>query len=376
MTHPEDGVLRRIIDEPNAIAEPERRHLASCPACAARADAIARDAAVAVELLTVPELAADGAAALRRVRAALPAGARPRLMIRWNAVRGLMSVAAVIVVIVGLSTSGLADSFLQIFEPKRFIAIPITESELRYLPYPQEYGTITWSGPGKDDWAGGRYTPTPDAAAARSASGLEVRVPRYLPANAGSVQYRSLGPARMTFTFNAQMARDAAARRGKAPPPMPAEVDGASLYIDVGPLVMTTYYAKSQSGPAYGPGFGGPVGYGAPVAIVIEARPPVVSSDRLTVTQLRDYLLRQPGISRQLADQIKAVAQPESTLPVPVPFDRAMTRTVNVNGKDALIIGDSTGAGSVVFWRDGNVVRAVGGPLTEREVLDIARSVP
>ncbi len=361
MNHLADGVLRRVLDEPLALGAAERAHYDSCTECRARADAIARDAAAVANLMAVPDLALDASLALGRVRAGLRPRPRVRMPIGGRALGRLGSIAAVVLIIFALTTSGLADSFLQIFEPKRFVAIPVTESDLRALPYPIEYGTIAWSGPGKDDWSGGRSVQTLDLAAARAASGLPVLVPQRLPANAASPSYRVVRAARMTFTFSAAKARDAAARRGKTLPPMPANIDGSSLYVDVGPVVFATYAVDRQTG--------------APALLVIEASPPVVSSDGVTVTQLRDYLLAQPGISKTLAEQIRAVSEPESTLPIPFPIDRALSRTVSVGGRDALLIGDSTGAGSLVFWRDGDVVRAVGGPLTEREVLVIANSL-
>ena len=61
--------------------------------------------------------------------------------------------------------------------------------------------------------------------------------------------------------------------------------------------------------------------------------------------------------------------------PVPIPVDFASGRTVLVRGHPGLLVGDSTAVFSVVFWREGDVVRAVGGPLTDTQVLAIAASL-
>src|SRR5439155_19673774 len=148
MTHLSDGTLRRLIDEPLAIDAGARSHYDSCAECRARAGGIAAEAAATAALLVAPDMTPDSALALRRVHAALPSVSRRRIRFSFGgrALRMFASAAAVILVIFALSTSGLADSFLQIFEPKRFVAIPVTEADLRALPYPYEYGTVTWSG--------------------------------------------------------------------------------------------------------------------------------------------------------------------------------------------------------------------------------------
>lgn len=362
MTHLSDGLLRRMLDEPLAAGDAEREHYGSCDACRSRAADFGRDAEAVARLLAVPELEVAPAAVLPRVRAALPA--RSRFALPRLPVRPLSVFAGAVVLLFTLSATGLADSFLQIFEPKRFVSIPVNEYELRALPDLTAYGTMTWSGPGKDDWIGGGPREIVDVAAARAASGLPLLTPARLPTAVGAPSYRVLRAARMTFTFSSQRAAEAAQRQGRALPPMPASIDGSSLFVDLGPLVFVTY-----------PTVPGGTRTGHSYLMMAEARAPVVTSDRLSVLELRDYLLAQPGIPKTLAEQIRAIAEPESTLPIPVPMDRVLAREVRVSGAPALLFGDSTGLGSALFWRAGDVVRAIVGSLTDREVLDIANSL-
>ena len=35
MRHPTDGTLRRLVDEPQAVPDADREHVAACPACLA-----------------------------------------------------------------------------------------------------------------------------------------------------------------------------------------------------------------------------------------------------------------------------------------------------------------------------------------------------
>src|SRR5438105_3163648 len=153
------------------------------------------------------------------------------------------------------------------------------------------------------------------------------------------------------------------ARRSRSTRPMPANIDGSSLAVDVGPVVLQLYKVSGTHGSDM------------PGLLIVDARPPVVSSTGPSVHDFEEYLLSQPGISPTVAAQIRALGDPQSTLPVPVPMDFATARTVTVRGQSGLLLGDSTAIFSVVFWREGNAVRAVGGPLTDAEVMDIANSL-
>ena len=365
MSHLADGTLRRIFDEPNAISDHERDHLASCAVCAARRDAIADDARTVTKLLDVPELQPDASVALRRLRAA-PAAVRFSSPRAFRAPRWLFAAAAVVLVAFTLTTTGLADSFIKIFEPKQFVPVTVTQADLRAMPDLSAYGTMTWSGPGAAQWQkGGTALKTTDVAAARARSGLAVPTPASLPANVdrSSVEYRVLDAARATFTFDAAKARSAAAQQNATLPPMPANIDGSSLAVDVGPLVMQLYKVDRASGGDM------------PGLVVVDARAPVVSSTGPSVRDFENYLLAQPGISPTVAAQIRALGDPETMLPVPIPIDYASARTVTVHGQSGLLVGDSTAVFSVLFWREGDAVRAVGGPLTDAEVLAIANSL-
>jgi hypothetical protein len=74
-----------------------------------------------------------------------------------------------------------------------------------------------------------------------------------------------------------------------------------------------------------------------------------------------------------LTAQVKAIKDPSSTLPIPIPKGLATTETRTVNGVQYLIIKAVLGAG-VVWVRDG-VIYAVGGQLTPDQVLAIATSL-
>jgi hypothetical protein len=281
--------------------------------------------------------------------------------------RGLAAAATIALVATLLTMSGLAETILTIFEPKQLVAVPITGSDLTGATSFGAYGTLTWTEQPKP------YD-VPDVSAAARDSGMKVLVPGNLPAGVGAPKYGVMNRTTATFTFSADKTRQAAAAQQRTPPPMPANIDGSKLFITGGPAVIA-YYADSTS-PTGATGVSGASPFtGMPKLIVAQGKPPVVQSDGVTVEQLQNYLLAQPGISPQLAAQIRAIKDPSSTLPVPIPVDMATSKKVTVQGVEGIFVGDSTGLGSAVIWQKDGIVYGVAGTLTEQQVLAVANSL-
>src|SRR5438132_342466 len=77
--------------------------------------------------------------------------------------------------------------------------------------------------------------------------GLQPPVVAQLPAGVSTtITYGAMSQAEATFTFSAAKAAAAAAAKGKTLPKMPAEMDGATLTIVVGPAVGEVYGNLSQ----------------------------------------------------------------------------------------------------------------------------------
>ncbi|HYS00975.1 MAG TPA: hypothetical protein VET82_01340 [Candidatus Eisenbacteria bacterium] len=369
MRHISDGLLRRVIDDPLILSAADRQHLETCAVCQATVAAMTADSQAVAGLLSgpVPPVDPGAAAAAMGVRAAGRPAPLPPIVrsvaarVEINpapAVRTLAAVAIATVLVVGMVVSGAAANLLTIFEPKQVTAVPVTSTDLQSLqglPDLSEYGTI-------------RVTTQPvlqsvtDAQAAATASHLQIRQPSQLPASVtGPGAFAIVSQGNGSFTFSAAKAEAAAQRQGKALPAMPANIDGSTLYLTVGPAVVETF------------GFGG--GQQLPSLVIAQARVPRVQSTGVSVRQLEDYLLSQPGISPTLAAQIRAIGDPSQTLPIPIPANLATSHPVTVQGVHGVAIGDSSGLGSAVIWVKDGVVYAVGGTLTEAEVLQVANSL-
>ena len=362
MSHLSDGALRRMFDDPNAVTGPEREHFNSCTECKGRYEKTSAEATDAVRLLAVPAATFDADAAYKRVTEAPSQAPRFgfRLPILRQSARRPIAVLAFAVVLAVIATAS-AD-VAQIFAPTQVKPVPVSVADLQSLPDLSTYGTFAWS-----------KEPQPQIgvtkANAEQVAGFSAPEAGTLPAGVSTnVSYIVVPQAVATFTFSAAKAEAAAAAQGKTLPPMPAGMDGSTLTLTVGPALVEVFGDLPQ-------GSASDVSQLAlPQLIVAESRAPVVTSTGVSATQLEDYLLKQPGITPQLAADIKAIGDPTHTLPIPVPVGYATSSDVTVQGVQGVALGDNTGAGAAVVWIKGNVF-FVGGSLTQSEVLSIANQL-
>ena len=297
--------------------------------------------------------------------------ARRRTTSRW--LQGLAAAAGVVLVASALTVSGVAESVLKIFEPKTVVAVPVTQGDLNFLGQAcaglnlQEcmgaYGKFEWTAPPQPKEVTSRGQAAAEA-------GFAVQAPTSLPSSVtGDPRYGVVNKSAATFTFSADSTKQTAARQNRTAPPMPANVDGSKLFITGGPAVVQIWGAPSSSGVSHGQG--DPM----PTLIVGQAKAPTVSSDRVTVDELLSYLLSQPGISPQLAAAIRAIGDPSSTLPVPVPAELAVSHPVTVQGVQGLFVGDNTGIVGALIWQKDGMMFEVIGSFTESQALAIANSM-
>ena len=311
------------------------------------------------KLLAMPPITVDAeqgltrfAETVQRTGARTARRAMPPFLLARPA-KWLAAAAAVVIVATTLTMTGVADSILQIFEAKQFAAVTVTTTDLETLSQLSQFGTLTWSA-----------QPNPRQVASLAAATAETGLPAFsvsVPASiSATARYGVVPRTTATFVFDAALASASAAAIGRTAPPMPAKLDGSSLIFTGGPAIMVTYGSENQPGGM--------------VAVGI-AKAPTVGSDGATVAELQAYLLSQPSVSGALAAQIRAIGDPATTLPIPIPVGQAAAKNVNVHGVTGLFIGDSTGLGSGVLWQQNGLVYVVGGTLTEAQTLAVANSL-
>jgi hypothetical protein len=311
------------------------------------------------KLLAMPPLPVDTEAGLARFAAAAqrtqasPTGRTFPPFLFATPAKWLAAAAAIVVVATTLAMTGVADSILQIFETKQFAAVTVTPTDLQTLGQLSQFGKLTWSA-----------QPNPHQVASLAAATAETGLPAIsvtVPASmTATARYAVVPRTTATFVFDATLARASAAAIGRTAPPMPAKLDGSTLVFTGGPAIMVTYGGENQTSSALVAGV---------------AKAPTVSSDGASVSEIQAYLLSQPSVSPALAAQIRAIGDPASTLPVPIPVGQAAAKNVSVHGTNGLFVGDSTGLGSGVLWQQNGLVYVVGGTLTEAETLAVANSL-
>lgn len=362
MRHIDEGTLRRLQDEPLIATDAQRRHLSECERCRAQAAQIATTAAT-VSAATFAAPAFDAGTALNHFHARIErehlqpvqtARVRPsagRRVKAWMA--GPLAAVALIGALVFTPAGSLAQTFMTIFQPKQVQAVPLNVGDLRGLPKLRKFGTMHIQ-------RGASPKTVASATAASQATGMTVLAPASLPAGVPSTVTYEVAPGTTnTFTFSAAKAEAAAKKAHKTIPAMPAAIDGSTLQVTTYPMAVAIY--------------GNPKGI--PTLAIGQTQAPKVSSSGVTVKQLEDYMLSMPGVSPNLAASIRAIGDPTSTLPIPVPMNLAQSQSVTVQGVQGVAVGDSTGMGSVVIWVKDGVIHGVGGTLPESQVVDIANSL-
>src|SRR5450432_1063089 len=133
MIHPDDGALRRFCDEPDALDDAQRAHVQSCAACGARLSSIRADAAFAAGVLRATGSGSSQGMApadlTRGWSAVRERSGRARQQIAYGPWLASAAAAALIVGIFGFTPAGtLAQSFLTIFQPQQFVAVPVSRA--------------------------------------------------------------------------------------------------------------------------------------------------------------------------------------------------------------------------------------------------------
>lgn len=319
-------------------------------------------------ILASDEAPVDSAAGLRRFRESVGArGIRPyRAPARARWTQALAAAATVAVLFAGLSITGVADSFFTIFQPKQVATVTVGAGDLTGLPDMSEFGTLT-------------VTTQP---AQRQAATLEIARTEtgITPLRAGALPASVTGDARIytvtrgdaSFRFDAAKLAASAGRVSRTPPPMPASIAASTLSVTGGPAIVQSYGGSFD--PRATSGAGTSAGQ-VPTLLIAQSKAPVIRSDGASLDELRAFMLAQPGISPQLAAQIRAIGDPGQTLILPIPLDLASGKAVTVRGVRGVFVGDSTGLGSAVVWVADGLVNVVAGSLGEKELLGVADSL-
>jgi len=287
----------------------------------------------------------------------------------------------------GGATAAAATNLVPIFEPESVAPVVIQAGDLASLQALSQFGTVT--GTSKLD-----LTPESSATALSSAAGFSLPTVTASPGLAtGSPSYWLISPESAQLQISVAKAEQAAAKDGASVPPAPSGVDGSVLQVATGAGTLEVWgltlpggvgaseglfgvsSSKASGSPLAGSATGGnaAVVSDLPQLAVVEVQGPTVSSSGVDLGTLEGYLLSQPGISPELAAQIRAIAEPSSTLPIPVPAG-ATSSTTDLNGHTAVVLAAGN-EGSAVIWAEHGRLFAVLGQASASDLLDVARQI-
>jgi hypothetical protein len=363
MRHVASPVLRRLHDEPLAVSDTERQHLAGCPRCQAGSSQIAADAARAARLLDGPDVLTDTDLAWLQLQAQLGepgATARP-VADPWSLPRRLVSASvgtgtavAVGVLVVGVAA---AAALTTVYAPTKVVPVQVSPGDVRAIAGIADIGAAGGLGGlppsgsrqlpfGNLSWtSAGQAQKVSSVARAVAATHLAYSPPAALPRGVGDPASIMVQP-KVTATIHF----GSGAGSGVA---------GSSLVVTGGPAIVVQYGSASHSGMT--------------TLVIGVLQRPVATATGATAGDLENFLLSRPGLPASLVNEIRLLGT--DSLPVPVPRG-VPSRHVQVDGAPGVLITAPSGAGSGVVWegRDG-IVRGVAGLVGSSDVLNVAHQL-
>lgn len=188
--------------------------------------------------------------------------------------------------------------------------------------------------------------------------GYTLRRPASLPQGvADAPQWAVLSP--VTFDYTVDLARWEAASEvlGLGETPMPLALDGATLTFDMSPVAF--------------------VGYGgdSPVLLLGQGKSPTLTvPPQVDVEGLRELVLASPLLPPDVANQLGAMDNWNSTMVVPLPLSEATSREVSVDGVTGLLVSHQE-EGTLILWQKDGVLYGLYGEMAEADLLTVANSL-
>jgi hypothetical protein len=367
--HVPDGTLRRLADEPLAVADREARHMAACGRCRARNDRISSNAGFAGRIFSshVTFSGTNLAWARHQGRVSGVSVDRPTVRAprprRWRVMGSSLGTGATLAatgaVLAGVAAAATLTT--TVFAPTRVAPVAVSRADITALAglldlhSPSELvGLATPSGSetlpfGRLRWtSNGNSRRVASLGAAEGATGLTLSLPSTPPNGIRAPNGFFVVP-KLTATIVL------GAGAGNS-------LSGSSLVATLGPGVGVTY-----GGTTGGLGIN-------PLGILTIARP-LATSTGATTNQLEKFLLSQPGIPPDLAHELGLLGNLKTTLPVPTP-QGAKSSSIKIAGSPAVLLADKSDDASAAIWEAPNgEVHIVAGLLDSQDLRSVAEQI-
>jgi hypothetical protein len=282
-------------------------------------------------------------------------------------------VAAAVVLSVGLTVSpdgrALASQFLAQFRSQQVTAIAITpqsEAEIqRTINQLSNYGLVKAPSYVRNGRNGSQNNTVGSVAEASQRVGFTLKTPdpARLPAGLSPTPRIVVIPAdEVRFTFDAAKARAYFQATGHPEVNLPDRFDGTSLVVAM-PAAALFQYSQGGSREALVIGQAGELQVG------------VDSPRNVSLEELRDFLLKLPGIPADTAAQLRSITDWRTTLPIPVPTDKVNWKPATFDGHPGLLLNDNSGAASAAVWQADGHLYGLAGPLKATDLQSVAASL-
>jgi hypothetical protein len=111
-----------------------------------------------------------------------------------------------------------------------------------------------------------------------------------------------------------------------------------------------------------------------PLGILTVARP-VAASSGATTSELEKFLLSQPEIPADLAQELQLLGNLKTTLPVPTPRGATST-SIEISGSPAVLLSDKQDDASAAIWEgSAGQVHIVAGLLDKEDLRGVAEQI-
>jgi len=167
----------------------------------------------------------------------------------------------------------------------------------------------------------------------------------------------------LRFTVDREKARAYYQSMGRDNVSLPDRFDGASLVVNTPAGVLLEYRSADQamSEPS---GFGLVIGQAGAITAGTEGD--------VTLEELRDFLLELPGLSPETAQQLRAIDDWRTTLPIPIPAEQIAWERATIAGSPGLLLNDNTGLDSAAIWQRDGRFYGIAGAMKAREIQRVA----
>ena len=279
-----------------------------------------------------------------------------------------LAVAAGIILVVGLlsfsSVRASAISFLSLFRIVNFVAVPVDPTRLRaldddHLNLERLIGDHiqVLSDPGPP-----QPVATPGEAAA--IAGLELKMPRWLPADTKIIEVAVTGERAARITADSKRLEELMDALGITDLRAPAGLDGQVVTIRVHPIVMVRF----ESG----------LSHGRRTRFMQARTPEVLMPAGVNTSALGEIGLRMLGVPSDTARKFAASIDWNTSLVVPVPPTVSSFRQVEIGGRPGVVMQyqpPNESPTTMLLWSKGDRVFAMQSILGSEQVLSMADSV-